>query len=395
MKVVPLAVHSPRAIQDALRSRGWDAGRAADAAGGIHPAAFLLSGVEDPALEALARYGGQLGLGVITGEGWAVLAGSVSRLSALARPWVVPAPLSDLALALGSAMPPAPARVWETARGTLPLDRAVIVGILNLTPDSFSDGGRYYEAGAAVDHAAALRAAGAVIIDVGGESTRPGRTESVPAADELQRVVPVVASLVREFPDLLVSVDTVKADVARAALDAGAAIVNDVSALRLDPAMAPVVAAAGAGIVLMHSRGDILELASYRHAQYPDGVAAGVSGELRHAIDTAREAGISESRIVIDPGLGFSKTVRQNLELLDQLSALLALGRPILVGPSRKRFLTSKQPAATNMSRDTATAAACVMAWERGARLFRVHDVATTRDALAVAQSLDESTDPA
>lgn len=395
MKVVPLAVHSPRAIQDALRARGWDAGRAGDAAGGIQPAAFLLSGMADAALEQLARYGGQLGLGVITGEGWAVLAGSVSRLSALARPWVVPPPLADVAIALGLAMPTAAPRVWQTARGLMPLDRAVLVGILNVTPDSFSDGGRHYDLAAAVQHAGELGAAGAAVIDVGGESTRPGRTEPVPVEEELRRVIPVVAALAREFPDLLVSIDTVKSPVARAALDAGAAIVNDVSALRLDPAMAAVVASTGAGVVLMHSRGGILELASYGHAQYPDGVATGVLDELRHAIDCAREAGISDSRIVIDPGLGFSKTPPQNLELLDQLPTLAALGRPILVGPSRKRFLTRDQPAATIASRDTATAAACVVAWERGARLFRVHDVASTRDALSLAQSLDQSPDPA
>jgi len=246
VKVVPLAVHSPRAIRDALRARGWDEGRAADAAGGIHPAAFLLSGMDDAALEALVRYGGQVGLGVITGDGWAVLAGSVSRLGALARPWVVPPPLAELALALGLAITPVAAQVWETARGPLPVGGAVIVGILNVTPDSFSDGGRHNELGAAVEHAGRLRSAGAAVIDVGGESTRPGRTEPVPVEEELRRVVPVVAALVREFPDLLVSIDTVKADVARAALDAGAAIVNDVSALRLDPAMAAVVATAGA-----------------------------------------------------------------------------------------------------------------------------------------------------
>lgn len=392
MKVVPLALHSPRVIENALRSRGWDAGRAADAAGGIHPAAFLLTELDSGALEALARYGGHLGLGVITGEGWAVLAGSASRLSALARPWVVPAPLADVALALGLAMPPAPATIWETARGNVTLERAVIVGILNVTPDSFSDGGRHADLHAAVEHAASLRTAGAAIIDVGGESTRPGRAESVPLDEELRRTIPVIAALVREYPDLLLSIDTVKAAVARAALDAGAAIVNDVSALRLDPAMAPVVAEARAGLVLMHSRGGILELASYRHAQYPGGVTAAVVDELRTAERVARDAGISESRIAVDPGLGFSKTVSQNLAVLGELPALLALGRPLLVGPSRKRFLAGAAPPA---ERDTATAAACVVAWERGARLFRVHDVATTRDALALAQSLDQSTDPA
>jgi dihydropteroate synthase len=398
VKVVPLAVHSPRAVEDALRSRGWDPGRAADAAGGIHPAAFLLTGLESAALEALVRYGGQLGLGIITGDDWAVLAGSASRLSALARPWVVPAPLADLAVALGLAMPAVPARVWETARGSVALDHAVIVGILNVTPDSFSDGGRHSSVGGAVEHAARLHAAGAAIIDVGGESTRPGRNEAVSLEEELRRTIPVVTALVREHPDLLVSIDTVKAPVARAALDAGAAIVNDVSALRLDPAMASVVAAGGAGVVLMHSRGGILELASYRHAQYPGGVTAAVLGELRDAVLLAGDAGVPDARIVIDPGLGFSKTVSQNLTLLDQLAVLLTLGRPIMVGPSRKRFLAPTDPPpapADTTTRDTATAAACVVSWERGARLFRVHDAAATRDALALAQSLEPSTDPA
>jgi dihydropteroate synthase len=279
---------------------------------------------------------------------------------------------------------------------TLRLSRVpLVMGILNITPDSFSDGGVHFDRAAAVEAALRMERDGAAVIDVGGESTRPGRTESVPLDEELRRVIPVVSALARAFPDLALSIDTVKADVARAALDAGAAIVNDVSGLRLDRAMASVVAAAGAGLVLMHSRGEILELASYRHASYPEGVASGVVDDLGRALDAARDAGIAEPRIVVDPGLGFSKTVPQNLELLDQLSTLRTLGRPIMAGPSRKRFLTADQPDATLSTRDTATAAACVVAWERGARLFRVHDVATTRDALALAQSLDQSADPA
>ena len=229
------------------------------------------------------------------------------------------------------------------------------------------------------------------------------QSKGVPLDEELQRTVPVITALAREYPDLLLSIDTVKAAVAHAALDAGAAVVNDVSGLRLDPAMAQTVAAAGAGLVLMHSRGGILELASYRHAQYPGGVTADVVDELRDAVRLAREAGIPESRIAVDPGLGFSKTVAQNLSLLDELPALLSLGRPILVGPSRKRFLNGAASPDGEKSirpvdaraRDTATAAACVVAWERGARLFRVHDVANTRDALALAQSLDQPTDSA
>jgi dihydropteroate synthase len=390
VNVIPLAVHSPRVIEQVLRSHGWDAGRAADAAGGIHPAAFLLTGLDAAALEALVAYAGPLGLGVITGDAWAVLAGSASRVGALARPWTVPPPLVEVATRIGMAMPPAAPSRWRTARGPVSLAAPVLVGILNVTPDSFSDGGRHEGAAAAVAHVSALRAAGATIVDIGGESTRPGRTESVPLDEELRRVVPVVSAVVREHPDLVVSVDTVKSRVAQAALDAGAAIVNDVSGLRLDPAMATVVAAAGAGVVLMHSRGGILELASYAHADYPAGIVASVLRELDDRVGTASAAGIPVDAIVVDPGLGFSKTVPQNLQLLDQLGSLLGLGRPIMVGPSRKRFLAGPA-SATPSDRDAATAAACVLAWERGARLFRVHDVAAARDALALARSVADS----
>lgn len=393
MNVIPLAVHSPRGIEEALRTRGWDAGLAADAAGGIHPAAFLLTGLAVDTLEALVMHSGQLGLGVITGESWAVLAGSASRLSALARPWVVPPALSEVATRLGLALPPARPPSWKTARGAVSLDAPLIVGILNVTPDSFSDGGRHQGVDAALAQADRLRAAGAMIVDVGGESTRPGRTAPVPLEEELGRAIPVVAAVVREHPDLILSIDTVKAPVARAALDAGAAVVNDVSALRLDPAMAGVVAAARAGVILMHSRGTILELASYQHAEYPEGVMPAVLGELGQAVERARAAGVAAEAIVLDPGLGFAKTIPQNLQLLDQLAALGSFGRPVMVGPSRKRFLTASSADPPD-SRDTATAAACVVAWERGARLFRVHDVAATRDALSLLESIERSWEP-
>jgi dihydropteroate synthase len=291
------------------------------------------------------------------------------------------------------AMPPAAPAEWRTARGPVSLAAPLLVGILNVTPDSFSDGGCHEGVAAALEHAARLRGDGAIIVDVGGESTRPGRSEPVQLDEELRRVVPVIEALVREDPNLLVSIDTVKSEVARAALDAGAAIVNDVSALRLDSGMAAVVASANAGVILMHSRGGILELASYTHAEYPAGVVPSVLRELAEDVREAVAAGIPADAIVVDPGLGFSKTVPQNLQLLDQLGSLLALGRPIMVGPSRKRFLAGGA-ASTPLERDAATHAACVLAWERGARLFRVHDVAGARDALALAQSVTDADSP-
>jgi dihydropteroate synthase len=386
VKVTPLALHSPRAVRDTLRAHGWDDGQAAAAAGGIHPFAFHLTGLSQETLEALVRLSGSLGLEVLTGEGWAVLAGSRSRLSAFARPWLVPPALSQVAADVGLAMPAEPAPGWDTARGRVALDRAIILGILNVTPDSFSDGGRYSGLDAALAQVDALLEAGAAMLDVGGESTRPGRVESVPAEVELARVLPVVEAIVRRHPSLLLTIDTVKSEVARAALAAGAAAINDVSALRLDPDMGRVVAEAGAGLVLMHSRGSILELSSYAHATYGD-VVGEVIAELRAALTAASAAGVAPDATVLDPGFGFSKTAEQNILLFDQLDALQALSRPVLVGPSRKRFLgtVTGQPLE---ARDRATATACALAWERGARLFRVHDAAAARDALTLAQAL-------
>ncbi|MBA3258926.1 MAG: dihydropteroate synthase [Gemmatimonadales bacterium] len=285
------------------------------------------------------------------------------------------------------ALPADPPELWRTARGPVPLDRPVLVGILNVTPDSFSDGGRFTATDVALAHADALVEAGATIVDVGGESTRPGRSEPVSLEEELRRVVPVVEALARARPDLLISVDTVKAEVARQALEGGAAAVNDVSAFRLEPAMAKVAAEAGAGVVLMHSRGALLEIASYAHAEYRDGVVAEVLAELREAVLAATVAGIAPEAIAVDPGFGFSKTVEQNIQLFDQLAALQALGRPVVVGPSRKRFLGAVTGRPVE-DRDRATAAACALAWGRGARLFRVHDVAAAGEALAVARAV-------
>jgi dihydropteroate synthase len=390
VNVTPLALHSPGAVRDALRSHGWEDGLARASAGGIHPLAFHLTGLETDTLEALVRFGGGLGLEVVTGDDWAILAGSRSRLSAFARPWTTPEPLTDIALQVGLAMPADPPAIWQTARGAIPLDHPVIIGILNVTPDSFSDGGRFTGADAALAHADALRRDGATVVDVGGESTRPGRSETVPVGDELQRVVPVVEALAREHSDLMISVDTVKSQVAEAALAAGAAIVNDVTAFRHDPAIAAVAAKSGAGVILMHSRGGLLEIASYDRADYGGDVVGGVLAELRASLATATDAGVAQEAIVVDPGFGFSKTVEQSVALFDQLSVLQSLGRPLAVGPSRKRFLGAITGLPVE-DRDRATAAACALAWERGARLFRVHAVAAAREALAIAEALEAS----
>jgi dihydropteroate synthase len=323
---------------------------------------------------------------VLTTDDGAVVSGSRARLQALARPWVGPPELAEVAFQVGLALPMELPAIWTTASGSLDLDRPVIVGILNITPDSFSDGGKLPTLAAALDRAQELLDGGAAMFDVGGESTRPGRPAPVSAEDEIARVVPVVAALHQRWPAVPVSVDTVKAATARAALAVGAAAINDVSGLRLDPDMAAVVAEAGAGIVLMHSRGELSSMASYDGSDYGGDVVGGVIAELREAVERATVAGIAADRIVIDPGFGFSKTVDQNILLADQLRALHALGRPILVGPSRKRFLgeiTGRDVA----DRDRATAAFCALAYARGTRLFRIHDPSAVRDALAVAHA--------
>ncbi len=387
MNVTPLALHSPRSVRDALSAGGWDEGQAASAAAGAHHLAFRLTGLDQGALEALVQFAGSLGLDVFTGDDWAILAGSRSRLSAFARPWLVPPSLAEAAAQVGSAMPAESPATWETARGPIRLDRPVIAAILNVTPDSFSDGGRFSGVDAALACSEELLAAGAAILDVGGESTRPSRDEPVPLEEEMRRVIPVIEALARAHPRLPVSVDTVKAQVARAALDAGAAIVNDVSAFRLDPAMAAAVSAARAGAVLMHSRGSILEISSYRHAEYGSDVVGAVVAELGASLARATDAGVLPAAVVVDPGFGFSKTEAQSLLLLDQLEALHALGRPILVGPSRKRFLGAGTGLGVG-ERDEITAVACALAWERGARIFRVHSVPAARQALAFAQAV-------
>ena len=253
------------------------------------------------------------------------------------------------------------------------------MGILNVTPDSFSDGGRYFDAAAAIEHGLELAAQGAAIVDVGGESTRPGAA-GVGLGEELRRVVPVIEGLRAAGIDATISVDTSKLEVARAALDAGATFVNDVTAFRAAPAMAALVAERGVECCLMHMQG---EGTMQNDPLYGDLIGE-VCAFLRERVDFALDAGIARARIAVDPGFGFGKTVEHNLELLDRLNELTALGQPILIGTSRKSFLGALTGRGEH-DRLAATIATNVIGLVRGASLFRVHDVAAVRDALAVA----------
>jgi dihydropteroate synthase len=278
-------------------------------------------------------------------------------------------------------------KVWRHAKGVLELNRPILMGILNVTPDSFSDGGQFNSVSEAVEHARQLVALGADIIDVGGESTRPQGARQIGVDEELNRVVPVIRVLVEELPQTLISVDTNKSIVAMSALRAGATIVNDVSGFRLDERMAEVCAAGKAGVVLMHSRGGVADMASYSLATYTD-VVAEVRGELEVRIAAARRAGISDEQIAIDPGIGFAKRGPHSLAVLNRLGELSALGFPVMVGLSRKRFIAELTDEPVPANRVAGTVAANVSALERGARIFRVHDVRPNRQALDVAWAI-------
>jgi dihydropteroate synthase len=264
-----------------------------------------------------------------------------------------------------------------------------LMGIINVTPDSFSDGGRFLAPAAALEQGRVLAAEGAEILDVGGESTRPG-AEPVAAAEELCRTVPVLEALAAADLGVRLSIDTNKAEVAAAGIAAGATIVNDVSALRADPEMAGLVAASGVECCLMHMLGEPLTM--QKEPRYDGDVVDEVKAFLAQRLAFAVAAGISEERIVLDPGIGFGKTLAHNLALLGRLDELLALGRPILIGTSRKSFLGLLGARAHGLAeplgpdrRLPGTLATCVLALERGATIFRVHEVAEVAEALAVA----------
>jgi dihydropteroate synthase len=254
------------------------------------------------------------------------------------------------------------------------------MGVLNVTPDSFSDRGLFLETPAAVAHGLALERDGAAIIDVGGESTRPG-AQPVLGLLERERVVPVIAGLIAAGAEATISIDTTKLEVAEASIAAGATYVNDVSAFRVDPEMAGLVADRGVACCLMHMRGDPLTM--QRDPRYDD-VVDDVRAFLEQRLAWAVREGVREHRIMLDPGIGFGKTVAHNLELIRRLDELCTLGRPIVVGTSRKSFL-AKLTGHAGGDRLAGTIATNVLALERGASVFRVHDVAPLRDALAVA----------
>jgi dihydropteroate synthase len=260
--------------------------------------------------------------------------------------------------------------------------RPSVMGVLNVTPDSFSDGGRFVDPADAVAHARRMVDEGAALVDVGGESTRPGAA-SVPVGEELARVVPVLEELV----GLPVSIDTSKAEVARRALELGAELVNDVTALRADPGLAEVVAGSGAFVCLMHMQG---EPRTMQVAPQYDDVVSDVLAFLEERVAFAVESGIDERRICVDPGIGFGKSPDQNLELLRRLDEIGSLGRPVLVGVSRKSTLGKVLgDAEAREGGLAASLGAAVAAFERGAWMIRAHDVAETVEALAVAAAVE------
>ncbi len=258
--------------------------------------------------------------------------------------------------------------------------RFALMGVVNVTPDSFSDGGLYLDGSAAIAHGLELASEGAEILDIGGESTRPGAAP-VGETEELRRVVPVIEGLRAAGSAAQLSIDTSKAAVARAALAAGATLVNDVTALRGDPEMAEVVAASGAECCLMHMLGTPRTMQA--DPRYDD-VVSEVKAFLEERLRVAVAAGIAEERILLDPGIGFGKTAEHNLELLRRLEELVAIGRPVVIGTSRKSFL-GRITGRDVDHRLAATIASNVLAFERGVRIFRVHDVAPVYDALTVA----------
>lgn len=283
----------------------------------------------------------------------------------------------------GTSLRPDVKRPWLCGRFRLHLSRRVhLMGIVNVTPDSFSDGGRFLRPDRAVSHGLQLIEAGADVLDVGGESTRPG-ADPVPEEEEIGRVLPVVERLAKAV-SVPISVDTTKGEVARRALEAGASIINDISALRMDARMTELVRRSGCGLILMHMKGTPQRM--QRHPHYRD-----LMGEIRRFLDQRMEeavaGGILREQIVLDPGIGFGKTARHNLTILHRLQALTTLGRPLLVGPSRKSFIGRilDRPPEGRLEGTAAAVAAAVLA---GAGMVRVHDVAFMRQVVRVSEAI-------
>jgi dihydropteroate synthase len=273
----------------------------------------------------------------------------------------------------------------RTSKQEMVLERALVMGVLNVTPDSFSDGGRYAEIDAALRRAEEMIDEGAAIIDIGGESTRPG-SERVSADVEIDRVVPVIEAIVSRF-DVPISIDTSKSAVADASVEAGAEIINDISGLRFDQRIAEVAASTKAGLVLMHSRGEFETM----HSQPPvEDIIQEVSTDFRRSLSVAESLGVERERIVLDIGVGFGKTLEQNLDLLGRLDSIADTFKdfPLLVGASRKSFIGKVLAGAPPEDRLSGSIAAAVVAVMNGARIIRAHDVKATVDALKVTNAI-------
>jgi len=318
-----------------------------------------------------------------------VLIGTVKQFNRLCRklkaqPFALPE-LADELESLFARVEPAPA-VWRTSRRSLSLQRPLIMGILNLTPDSFSDGGLCFDPDLAFEKALQMEAEGADIIDIGGESTRPGAAP-VSAEEEIARIIPVIERLAGRL-ECAISVDTWKSGVAARAVSTGAEIINDISGFNFDPQMPAVAAASGAGIVLMHTRGTPDKM--QQDTVYPDMMGEIIAG-LGASLVLAREAGVSFDRIAIDPGIGFGKGAAGNLEILRRLGELSGFGLPILSGPSRKSFIGTVLGREQTGDRLFGTAAAVSLSVSHGASILRVHDVRAMRDAADMAHAVMHS----
>ncbi len=388
MIVLPLSAGSSTGVRDALLARGWEGELADLSGGGMERAVFVADQVPDATIEAMVPLAGRLGLDLVTGPDWLLLSGPRSRLGAFARPWLQPEAVQQLAVAVGMRLPAEAARIWRCRSREIPLDRPVIVGVINATPDSFSPASRAGSIEEAAAAAERLIVGGATMLEVGGESTRPG-ADVVGADQELSRVGPMIEALVQRFPDIPLIVDTVRSSTAAAALELGVVAVNDVTAGRHDPALTGTAARARAGLILSHSRGGPGSIASDSHIREGEDIVTAVAGELCLAADDAISAGCGADTLVIDPGFGFGKSPAQNFALLRGIDALVATGYPVMAALSRKRFLGNATGREVD-DRDRATAAASALAYAGGARLFRVHDAAAVRDALAVAAAMEE-----
>jgi len=275
--------------------------------------------------------------------------------------------------------------IFRTAKRELDLSDVLVMGIVNATPDSFSDGGEAFKPDDALRRAERLLAEGADILDIGGESTRPG-SERISEKEEIGRILPIVAAVSERF-DAPISVDTSKREVARVAIESGAEIVNDISGLRFDPSVADVAAASGAGLILMHSRGDFSEM----HSQEPvEDIFAEVTRGLAESVRIALEKGVPPACIALDPGIGFGKTVEQNLSLIADLAKIIEKfqDHPMLVGASRKSFIGKFCDEPDARKRLGGSLAAAIAAVKNGAKIIRVHDVLETRQALRLADGL-------